>query len=144
MFPFKTDVQFSSEQILKLVAAMLFIANVDVAGTAEEVAMIQKFYDGFRDDLPAFGTIEASPPLPGSFPEAEQREILMATCVMVAFADGVMSDNELKAVKNMAEKFDITEEKFEELLSLVKDYMLMQLAGLPDTDSVIKVARELG
>ncbi len=148
MFPLKTDAQFTPDQVLKTTAAMLFIAHVDVAGTAEEVAMIKEFYDGFqrsgRDGWPAFETIKPASPAAACFPDAEHREMLMATCMMTAFADGVMSADELQALKMMASGLNLTEERFEEILALVKDYMLMQLAGLPDAESIVKVARDLG
>ena len=148
MFPLITDAPFSQEQVLQITGAMLEIARVDLAGTAEEVAMIQDFYNGFCNSeagvWPAFASLSASSPAADCFPEPGQRDMLMATCIMVAFADGVMSAEELTALKAMAANLAVGEERFEEILALVKDYMLLQLAGLPDTGSIVAVARELG
>jgi hypothetical protein len=148
MFPLITDAPFSQEQVLQITGAMLLIAHVDNAGTVEEVAMIQDFYNGFcsseAGDWPAFATIGASSPAAACFPESGQREMLMAICMMVAFADGIMSADERAALKAMAADLSVGEERFEEILALVKDHMLMQLAGLPDAGSIVAVARELG
>ena len=152
MFPLKTDIPFTRDQVVVATRAMLQIAHVDGAGTAEEVAMIGQFYDGFRDGGGAewpgfevlcadFGEGSASVEV---FPDGEQREMLVATCIMVAFADGELTGDELSALHSMAESLGVPCERFEQILALVKDHMLMHLAGLPDTASIIAVARELG
>ena len=152
MFPLKTDTPFTPDQVVEVTRAMLQIAYVDGAGSAEEVAMIGQFYDGFRDseagEWPKFETISrdfgAASLSADKFPDAEQREMILATCIMVAFADGVMTEDELSALAEMSENLRISNERFAEILALVKDFMLMQLAGLPDTESIMAVARELG
>lgn len=152
MFPLKTDTPFTRDQVIEVTRVMLQIAHVDSAGTAEEVAMIGQFYDGFRNsggaEWPGFETVSrdfsetsVSEKL---FPLAEQREMIVATCIMVAFADGKMTENELSALQKMSEDLSITSDRFVQILALVKDFMLMQLAGLPDTESIMQVARELG
>ncbi len=152
MFQLITDAGFTPEQVLQMTGAMLMVARVDPAGTEEEIAMIREFYTGFQDDAsgawPAFDTLLQQPA--GSFPAAEQfseaaqREMLVSTCIMVAFADGQLSERELTALRELAAALQLPENRFAELLELVKDYMLMQLAGLPDAQSVATVAAELG
>lgn len=152
MFPLKTDIPFTRNQVVEITRAMLRIAHVDSSGTAEEVAMVGQFYEGFRNsnggEWPEFETIvndiggvSLSAEL---FPDAEQREMIVATCIMVAFADGVMSEEELSAVRAMSENLAVGSDRFDQILALVKDFMLMQLSGLPDTESIMAVARELG
>lgn len=152
MFPLKTDTPFTRDQVISVTRAMLHVAHVDSAGTAEEVAMVGQFYEGFRNsnggEWPGFETI--SNDIGGVslsaelFPDVEQREMIVATCIMVAFADGVMSEKELAAVRSMSENLAVSSDRFEQILALVKDFMLMQLSGLPDPESIMKVARELG
>ena len=152
MFPLKTDTPFTRNQVVEVTRAMLQIACVDGAGTAEEVALIEQFYDGFRDseagEWPGYETISrdfsAASLSADMFPDAEQREMITAICIMVAFADGVMTEDELSALAEMSENLRINKDRFGEILALVKDFMLMQLAGLPDTESIMAVARELG
>lgn len=152
MFPLKTDTPFTQEQVVEVTRAMLQIAHVDSAGTDEEILMISQFYDGFRNsdgaEWPAFETVAAdynkATVSAEMITDTEQREMILATCIMVGFADGVMSESELSALGKMSTSLGISPERFEQALALVKDYMLMQLAGLPDTESIIAVSRELG
>jgi len=152
MFPLKTDTPFTREQVVEVTRALLQIAHVDSAGTAEEVAMVGQFYEGFRKsnggEWPGFETI--SNDISGVslstelFPDVEQREMIVATCIMVAFADGVMSEKEQAAVRSMSENLSVSSDRFVQILELVKDFMLMQLSALPDPESIMAVARELG
>jgi tellurite resistance protein len=152
MFPLKTDTPFTREQVVTVTRAMLQIAHVDGAGTAEEVAMIGQFYDGCRsreeDEWPEFvalcGSFAEASVSAALFPAMDQREMIAATCVMVAFADGEMTRDELSALRALSESLGIPDNRFEQILALVKDHMLMHLAGLPDTESIIAVTRELG
>ena len=152
MFPLKTDTPFTRDQVVAVTRAMLQIAHVDGAGTAEEVAMIGQFYDGFRNlggqEWPGFETVSRdfmkTSVSADVFPDAEQREMIVATCIMVAFADGEMTGDELSALRTMAKSLNITNDRFEQILALVKDHMMSHLSGLPDTASIIAVARELG
>jgi hypothetical protein len=63
---------------------------------------------------------------------------------MVAYADGALTAEELAAVRGVAAEIGTPAGRVDELLALVKDYMLAQLARLPDAGSVAVVARELG
>lgn len=151
MFPLKTDTPFTRDQVVEVTRAMLQIAHIDGAGTAEEVSMINQFYDSVRnlngDEWPGFETVSRdfmkASVSTDLFPDAEQREMIVATCIMVAFADGEMTEDELSALRKISESLGIDNDRFEQILDLVKDHMLMQLAGLPDTESIIAVAREL-
>ena len=152
MFPLKTDIPFTRDQVVAATRAMLQIAHVDGAGTAEEVAIIGQFYNSFSElagaEWPGFEALSAdfgdASVSTDIFPDAEQREMIVATCIMVAFADGELTGDELSALRTMAESLSVPRDRFEQILALVKDHMLMHLAGLPDPASIIAVARELG
>jgi hypothetical protein len=62
----------------------------------------------------------------------------------VAYADGTLTGEELAAVRAVANDIGAPSARVDELLALVRDYMLAHLARLPDADSVAVVARELG
>jgi hypothetical protein len=73
---------------------------------------------------------------------------VLATCLMVAYADGVLTGEELAAVRGVADEIGAPPARVDELLALVNsDYMLRKgrLARLPDAGpaSVAVVAREL-
>jgi DnaJ-domain-containing protein 1 len=78
------------------------------------------------------------------FPDAGHRDMILALCIMVAYADGDYSAAERTAVLAAAASLGASGERVEQILAQVKDYMLAQLAHLPDAASVAVVAKELG
>lgn len=150
MFPLLQDVSLNADQCIAATRLLLRIAHVDGAKTNEEVALIRLFYDGGRNgsaDWPAFETLEEDVwggDLTRTFGEAAQRDLVLATCLMVAYADGTLTGEELAAVRAVADDIGAPPARVDELLALVRDYMLAHLARLPDAGSVAVVARELG
>jgi anti-sigma factor RsiW len=63
---------------------------------------------------------------------------------MVAYADGELSAAERTAVNSAARSLGLADERVDQVLAQVKDYMLTQLTQLPDAASVAVVAKELG
>lgn len=151
MFPLMTELPMTPAQVVCATLLMLHVAHVDGPGTAEEVALIRQFYDACRSasaDFPAFETLVAGQGDANAstreFPDAGHRDMLVALCVMVAYADGKLSAQERAAVGQAADSLDLTSERLEQVIAQVKDHMLAQLSRLPDAASVAVVARELG
>jgi uncharacterized tellurite resistance protein B-like protein len=150
MFPLLENVSLNADQSLTTTRLLLRIAHVDGAKTDEEVALIRWFHDSGRDeriDWPAFETLQEAgtgADLAGTFADAAERDLVVATCLMVAYADGALSTEELTAVRGVADEIGTPAGRVDEILALVKDYMLAQLARLPDAGSLVVVARELG
>ena len=151
MFPLMTERPFSPAQVVAATRLVLHIARVDDAGTVEEVALIRQFYDACRTagaDFPAFDTIKDEQ---GSdvisardFPDPGHRDMVIALCLMVAYADGELSASERAAVGKAANGLGLAAEHVERILAQIKDFMLAHLSGLPDASSVAAVAKELG
>jgi len=150
MFPQFANVSLNADQTVAATQLLLRVAQVDGACAAEEVALIRTFYDACRnnaDDWPAFASLQSETQNinpAGAFTEAGQRDLVVATCLLVAYADGALIADELAAVHAVAAEIGMANTRVEELLALVKDTMLAQLARLPDAGSVAAVARELG
>ena len=148
MFPLLADVSLDTDQTIAATRLLLHIAHVDGAQTAEEVALIRSFYEGAGDGAtwPDFASLQ--PVRAGefnqTFAEPAQRDLVVAFCLMVAYADGALSADELSAVAAVANGIGMSPVRVDELLALVKDHMLAQFARLPDAASVATVARELG
>ena len=93
MFPAFDDVSLDADQTVAATQLLLRVAHVDGARTAEEVALIRQFYDGCRNgapDWPAFDSLQsgtADSDAAGHFTEPAQRDMVVATCLMVAYAD---------------------------------------------------------
>ena len=150
MFPLETETPLTQDQVVAMTRLMLHVAHVDGASTTEEVALIRAFYEGCAEsgkDWENFATLAANTATPTispcDFADAGQREMAAATCLMVAWADGAYSSQEATAVQNVANKLGIDSERFAQVTALVKDHMLAQFARLPDTASVVAVAKEL-
>lgn len=147
MIPHIQEVVMSRAQIVAVTAAMLRIAHVDGAGTAEEVALIRSFYGDdaagppFDKLLAGYADVRASA---ADFPEPAARELVLALGMMVAFADGQLSAAETAALQALGADLGVAADRYDHLLALVKDDMLGRLAALPDAGSVARVARELG
>jgi uncharacterized tellurite resistance protein B-like protein len=151
MFPLMTELPLTPAQVIAATRLMLHVAHVDGAGTDEEVALISQFYDACRPasaDFPAFETLDsgwgAADVSRADFPDARHRDMLVALCVMVAYADGELSTPERAAVARATASLGLANDRLEQILAQVKDHMLAQLSRLPDAASVAVVAKELG
>lgn len=151
MIPFASNASLTPAQIAAAAQAMLKLAHVDAEKTQEEIALIRGFYESCtqEQDLPPFQSLVEmaagqSQLDPGLFPDAEQRELVVSFSVMVGFADGVLSVAEREAALALSRRLGVTDERFEQILTVVKDQLLAQLSRLPDAPSVAKVAKELG
>lgn len=151
MFPLMTELPLTSAQVVAATRVVLHIAHVDGPGTAEEVALIHQFYDACRNastDFPAFDSIEAGKGADvvsaRDFPDPGHRDMILALCLMVAYADGELSAAERAAVSKVAGNLDLAADRVEQILAQIKDFMLAHLSGLPDAGSVAVVAKELG
>ena len=148
MFPLMTDVTLTPSQVVAATSAMLRIAHVDDACTAEEVELIRAFYGNDAGGRPSYDELLRSyatrSARAADFADAGARELVLATCIMVAYADGELSAPELAALHPLATDLGVDSGRFGHLLALVKDHMLASLASLPDAGSVAAVARELG
>ncbi|MCM8595435.1 TerB family tellurite resistance protein [Accumulibacter sp.] len=144
------DPSLDADQTIAATRLLLRIAHVDGARTDEEVTLIRQFYESGRTsaagwpDFASLGEGAGDGEAGATFAEPEQRDLVLATCLLVGYADGTLSDDELAAVRAVAQEIGAEATRVDELLALVKDYMLAQLARLPDAASVAVVASELG
>ncbi len=148
MFPLMTATPMSPTQVVAATRLLLAIAHVDEARTAEEVELIHRFYDACaagEAGFPPFDSLAAGAEgtAAGDFPDEAHRDMLLALCLMVAYADGELSTKERKAVTAAADRLRVSDARLGEILGQVKDHMLAQLSRLPDAGSVATVAREL-
>ncbi len=148
MIPLDQNVQLDTQQKTLATQALLQVAQVDAAGTPEELLLIRAFYEDGNEVTPFAQLVaEASdaPPLSAdAFPKAEQRDLVVASCLMVAHADGHFSASERATTQAIAAQIGMSADRHNELMTLVKEHLLAQIAGLPDSGSVVKVAQEMG
>lgn len=142
------NLQLSAPQVLALTAAMLAVSHVDGVHPSE-TQLIQQFYEGSREGgMPAFADVQqshagAQEQLKQIPFDAEFADALVASCLMVAYADGDLSDKERAAALGLAQAYGVSTEQFDQELQVVRDALLGSLASLPDAASVAALAKEL-
>jgi hypothetical protein len=150
MIPFSISKPMTSSQIVEMTAVLLRVARVDAACTKEEIALIRAFYgaNGADESMPAFDVLLDKPSRATTkgdvlLPDVEHREFVLAACVMVAYADGQLSDAERNAIHEVGLEIGVPDKRIGEIVSVVQDHLLAQLSHLPDSGAVVKVAQEL-
>jgi uncharacterized tellurite resistance protein B-like protein len=151
MLPFPAATSLTAAQIGLATQAMLYVAHVDRACTEQETALIRAFYDDCVQEeaaLAPFATLAqtqgAAPALDASsFADADRRVLVFSSCLMVAYADGVLSQAEKEAVFGIGRQIGLTEAQMADTLAVVQDHLLSHLSKLPDTDGVARLAQEL-
>jgi tellurite resistance protein len=133
-----TDVNVTDAQAKVLGRAMLAVARADGAADPREVALIGELV-----------TVDAAAPDPtaaelaAAFPEAEGREMLLGSALLVALVDGDYSEAEKALVASWAEAFSTPPARLEEIASSVKAYLMSPLLPLSNTTAVAKVSGKL-
>ena len=150
MFPFLPASSMSMDAVIAASKTMLKVAHTDGVHLAE-IELIRNFYNSGVEgsEWPTFDRLlqESHSDFHVSaqaFASEQDREMIVALCVMTGFADGAFSDTERAVVLAIASDLNITPSRFTEIMEFVKDHMLAQLSHLPDAGSVAKVAKELG
>lgn len=148
MIPFAMTKPMNADQIVAATNALLQVARVDAACTEAEVALIRAFYEacGADQSMPAFDTLLGKPSSDVTkelLADREHSEFVLAFCVMVAYADGQLTDAERGSINDIGAKIGVSSERIGEIVSVVQDHLLAQLSHLPDSGAVVKVAREL-
>jgi len=149
MLPFTDAVELDLAQKSLATRAMLEVAQVDAGHVAEEIALIRAFYEADAEpgQIPFDSLLAASsqqaPLNSESFPMAGQRDLVISSCLMVAYADGQFSQAERTAIAAIAERIGMDAARFKMLDDIIQDHLLSQLANLPDAESVARVGAEM-
>lgn len=149
MLPFTDAVELDLSQKTLTTRAMLEVAQVDAGHVAEEIALIRAFYEADAEpgqipfDSLLAASSQAAPLAADSFPQAEQRDLVISSCLMVAYADGQYSPAERTAIAAIAARIGMDSARFTMLDDIVQDHLLSQLANLPDAESVVRIGAEM-
>jgi len=150
MLPFSNTLTLSPAQLSLTTEVMLYVAHIDSACAEEETVLIRAFYEACAQDeilRPFESLLEHAGARPAlnaeTFPEPGQQELVLSYCLMVAYADGTLSDTEKQAISGVAQQIGVPEARLVEMIGVVQDQLLAELSKLPDAASVAKVAEEL-
>ncbi len=117
-------------------AGMRAVARVDGAHPREEALI-----DAFEAELPAGdSTVDFS-----TLSSPEAKEAFLKSCVLVAFADGALSDGELELLRSYASSLGLSDNDLTRATRDVASALLSQFAGVQVyRDQVVEIGKQLG
>lgn len=123
------------------------VANVD--GMHErELALIGSFWADAGGGHDGLAALERGPAIPAEELAAslrgEEGRLFLKTALLLAYADGVVSDPERQLLERYARALGHTKEDLYRLDAEVKEFLLGHVSHLANTQVVAKVARKLG
>jgi tellurite resistance protein len=116
LFPLFTDVPMSTDDATAIVAALKDIAESD--GTHEdEVSMIEGFVQMLNADFDVHAELPPMTPagLAARLTDPILRTVALQTAVLLAWADGVISDKERARIMQYAQALEFTADQYEKI-----------------------------
>jgi len=133
---FESPVPIDAESAAVIARGMRIVASADGHLHPRELALIASFERELPDAGDAGGVLRDDPSL---------RQVYVRSLVMLALADGRISDVEREAIGELCTRQDISAEEVDEEILVVKRRFLSVFRGVTVfRDSVVRVARELG
>jgi uncharacterized membrane protein YebE (DUF533 family) len=152
---FFPNVEVNAHQAETIARGLYAVAAVD--GVHErELALISEFAWGTSDDDDdtrggplgggSFGQILPLEPASVALllPEPALRELFMKAALLVAYADGRVSEAERATIGQFGDALGFAPPALAKLEAEVKDYLLRPLSKLSNVETVAKVAKKLG
>lgn len=136
-------------QVRVIVQGMVRVAHADGAHE-RELVLIREFYESCRSEvkgLADFQDIQNAP-----FDELSAAEVLatpslkqtfLASCYLVAYADGTISQGELTEIEALVRELGIDPAISSEMRDRVKDLLVMQLARSANVEALQKISAGL-
>lgn len=149
MVSFFGPVDLDLNQVRVIVRGMVLVAHSDGAHE-RELVLIREFYEGCREEVS--GLSDFSDVTRQDFDAQEARECLhsdplkltfLASCYLVAYADGHVSDLEAKALSKLIGDVGIDDKLATQARDLVKDQLLMQLARSSNMEALKRIAADM-
>ena len=149
MKSFLDPVDLDLQHVRVIVQGMVQVAHSDGAHQ-RELVLIRAFYDSCRDDakgLAYFADLERT-----AFDAEVAREVLdtealkltfMASCFLVAYADGYVSDGERRALADLAKGAGISDAMVAHAQEVVKDQLLLQVARSSNLEALTGIVKAL-
>lgn len=112
-----------------------------------EAALVGSFWADTGGSMHALASLERSAPITGeelaeALASPGHRRLFLKTALLMAFADGKVSEQESTLVRTYADALALTGE-LASLEAEVKDYLLSQLAHIHNTEALLEIAKKL-
>lgn len=133
---FETAVPLDAASAAVIARAMRAVARADGVIHQRELNLIASFEAGLPPDTTAPAVLADDDSL---------RSLFVRSLVMVALADGVISDAELAEIRTLSAEQSIDADRLDAEILVVKRRFLSVFAGVNVfRDAVVRVARDLG
>lgn len=142
-------VDLDLNQVRVIVQGMVRVAHADGAHE-RELVLIREFYEACRSEvrgLADFQDIQRAPFDAALAREAlastASQQALLASCYLVAYADGNVTAGELAEIDALVRELAIDPQVAQETRERIKDLLVMQLAHSDNLEGLKKVASAL-
>lgn len=147
------DIDFSPVQIQYMMHGMYHVAKSDGA-TDEEMELIEQFYNWLVEDkvlsLPWADWVEKAEriewrPSNGQryLDTPEHKDAFMKCCFMISFSDGILSDKEKAALKELSSDIGMSEEDYVRCYNETKDFLMSFFVDIRDVDTLSKIQKDI-
>src|SRR6185503_2197520 len=151
------EIDVSATEAEAIARGLYAVALVD--GLHErELALLADFYGGTIEDdaeggsvavmraaqasLARLGPLDPAA-VAAALPATAHRELFLKTALLMAWADGKVSDGERAVIDGFAQGLALDPDVRARLEAEVKDYLLRPLAGLANVEAAAEVAKKL-
>ena len=148
MNDFFPEVALSQPAAEAIARGLYAVAKVDGLHDREE-ALVASFWSDVGGGASALAALQRGAAITGAelgaaLPEKEQRQLFVKTTLLLAWADGKITDEEKKVIGDFASALGIDKIALGKLEASVKEYLLGHLSPIQNTDAVAEVAKKLG
>ncbi|MEO6953947.1 MAG: hypothetical protein ABI321_19250 [Polyangia bacterium] len=148
MNDFFPEIALSQPAAEAIARGLYAVAKVDGLHEREE-ALVASFWSDVGGGAAALAALERGAAisvaeLGAALPEKEQRQLFVKTSLLLAWADGKITDEEKKIIGEFATGLDIDGAALAKLETSVKEFLLSHLSPIHNTEAVAEVAKKLG
>ncbi len=147
MIDFFPEIEVTQPAAEAIARGLFAIAEVDGLHEREE-ALVASFWSDVGGSVSALaelkrGTTITSAELSAALPNPELRQLFVKTAILLAWADGKVTDPERKAITDFATPLGVAGAEFGNLETAVKEFLLGHLTTVTNSEAVAKVAKKL-
>ncbi|WP_428263600.1 hypothetical protein [Haliangium sp.] len=148
MKEFFPQIDIRTEEAEAIARGLYAVAQSDGEVHPREMALISEFFAANSDNPADFAALERSATISPEDLAAQLggddiRHLFVKTALLMAHADGTYGQGEADCIKGYAAAMGIDEAELNEMDSVVKEFLLAQLAHIQNVDAVIEVKKEL-
>jgi tellurite resistance protein len=148
MIDFYPEIEVNQAAAEAIARGLYAVAKVD--GVHErEAALVASFWGEVGGSAGALAELErgatiSSAELSAALGSAQLRHLFLKTSVLLAWADGKVTDAERKIIGEFAGALGVGAAELGRLEAAVKEYLLSHLSNVQNTPAVANVAKKLG